>query len=127
MPPIEAITERAAAWRDGGGRMVLRRLALGWGPLGLSGSATMTLDEQMQPDGSATAQLVGYDAALDALAASGAMPQRAAVVAKGVLGILAKPPEGGGAPRVELPVTLRDRTLTAGRFPLLRLPDLVWP
>lgn len=127
LPPIADLTARAAAWRDGGGRLVLRRLALGWGPLGLSGKATATLDATLQPQGSATVQLVGYDATLDALAAAGVVAQRAALVAKGVLGILARPPEGGGTPRVELPVTLRDRTLTAGRFPLLRLPELLWP
>ena len=126
LPGAPDLATRAAAWRDGGGTLVLRRLALGWGPLGLSGSATMALDEHMQPMGAATVRLVGYDATLDALVAAGAMAPRAAVAAKGVLTILARTPEGGGSPRVELPVTLQDRTLTAGRFPLLRLPQWVW-
>lgn len=126
LPGAPDLAIRAAAWRDGGGTLVVRRLALGWGPLGLSGSATMALDEHMQPMGAATARLVGYDATLDALAAAGAMTPRAAMAAKGVLTILARTPEGGGSLRVELPVTLQDRTLTAGRFPLLRLPEWVW-
>jgi hypothetical protein len=117
---------RAAAWRDDGGTLALRRLALGWGPLGLSGSATIALDEHLQPMGAATVRLVGYDATLDALASTGTLPPRAALAAKGVLAILARSPKGGGSPQVELPVTLQDRTLTAGRFPLLRLPELVW-
>ncbi len=127
VPGMADLATRAAAWRDGGGMLELHRLALGWGPLGLSGSATMTLDEHMQPSGSATARVVGYDDTLDALAASGALAPRAAVAAKAILTILAKVPAGGGTPQVELPLTLSDRTLTAGRFPLLRVPELVWP
>jgi hypothetical protein len=126
-PGAADLVTRATGWRDGGGTLELRRLALGWGPLGLSASATMTLDGHLQPTGAATARLVGYDATLDTLAASGALAPRAALAAKAILAIVAKVPEGGGAPQVELPLTLRDRTLTAGRFPLLRLPELVWP
>jgi hypothetical protein len=127
LPRATDLTTRAAAWRDGGGTLELRRLALGWGPLGLSGNATMTLDAPMQPQGTATVRLVGYDAMLDALVSSGTLAPRSALAAKGILAILAQPPEGGGAPQVELPLTLHDRTLSAGRFPLLRLPEWVWP
>ena len=127
LPGAPDLATHAAAWRDGGGTLELRRLALGWGPLGLSSSATMTLDEHMQPQGVATARMVGYDATLDTLTASGTLAPRAALAARGILAILAKVPEGGGTPQVVLPLTLRDRTLTAGRFPLLRLPELVWP
>ena len=105
----------------------MRRLALGWGPLGVSGNATIGLDEHMQPTGTATVRLIGYDAGLDALASNGAIPQHMARAAKGVLNILARRPEGGGSPQVELPLSLQDRTLAAGHFPLVRLPQFVWP
>ncbi len=127
VPGVADLATRAAAWRDGGGTLALHRLALGWGPLGLSASATMTLDEHMQPAGTATARVVGYDATLDALAASGTLAPRAVLATKAILALLAKVPAGGGTPQVELPLTLNDRTVTAGRFPLLRLPELVWP
>jgi hypothetical protein len=127
LPRGSDLASRAASWRDGGGTLELRRLALGWGPLGLFGTATMALDDHMQPMGAATVRLVGYDAALDALANAGVLAPSAAQAAKGVLAILARPPEGGGPPQVELPVTLQDRTLAAGRFPLLKLPEWVWP
>jgi len=126
LPGLADLATRAAAWRDGGGTLAVRRLALGWGPLGLSASATMTLDAHLQPEGSATARLIGYDATLDALAASGMLAPRAALAIKSVLALLARPPEGGGTPQVVLPLTLRDRSLAAGRFPLLRLPELGW-
>jgi hypothetical protein len=127
LPSAPDLTTRATAWRDDGGRLVVHRLALGWGPLGLSGSATMALDEHMQPTTAATVRLVGYDATLDALASAGAITQHAALAAKAVLALLARRPDGGGAPTVELPLTLEDGTLSAGRFPLLRLPRFVWP
>lgn len=120
-------TIRAKAWRDAGGTLVVRRLALGWGSLGVSGNATITLDEHLQPIGTATARLVGYEAGLDALASNGAIPQNVAQAVKGVLTILARRPEGGGSPQVELPLSLQDRTLAAGRFPLIRLPQFIWP
>jgi hypothetical protein len=125
-PGLADLATRAAAWRDGGGTLALHRLALGWGPLGLSASAAMTLDAHLQPQGTATVRLIGYDATLDALAASGMLAPRAALTVKSILALLARPPEGGGAPQVVLPLTLRDRTLAAGQFPLLRLPELGW-
>ncbi len=126
LPGPGPVAARAASWRDGGGTLVVRHLLLRWGPLDLSGSATMTLDNHLQPAGAATATLAGYDATLDAIASSGALAPRAVQAIKAVLAILARPAQGG--PRqVELPVTLRDRTLAAGAFPLLRLPEFLWP
>src|SRR5262249_5261499 len=43
--------EQAAAWRDGGGSVEIRRFAVAWGPLDLSGTATLALDDQLQPMG----------------------------------------------------------------------------
>ena len=127
LPGPGPVAARAAAWRDGGGTLALRHLALRWGKLGLSGSATMGLDDHLQPAGTATAALAGYDATLDALAASGTLAPRAVQAVKAVLAILARPPQGGGPRQVELPVTLHDRTLAAAGFPLLRLPEFLWP
>ena len=127
LPGAADLKTRATAWRDGGGTLEVRRLALGWGPLGLSGNASLALDAHLQPTGNATARLVGYDAMLDALASSGALAPSAAQAVKGILGILAGPPAGGGSPQVELPLNMHDRTLAAGPIPLLRLPELLWP
>jgi hypothetical protein len=127
VPPPGSAAVRATRWRDGGGVVQLRRLALGWGPLGLDASASLRLDGRLQPAGSGRIRLVGYEAALDALVASGAMAPRQAMVAKGLMALVARPPEGGGAAQVELPLTLDGGTLVAGKFPLLRVPDFVWP
>ncbi len=127
LPPPGDLVARAVAWRDGGGQLDLRRLALDWGSLRLSTNATLALDEQLQPTADATARMSGYDATLDALGGSGTLATSAVQAVKGVLTILARPAPEGGGPQVELPVTVQERTLSVGPFPLLRLPVWVWP
>jgi hypothetical protein len=117
----------AAAWQAAGGRLEVQQLALGWGPLGVAGRATVALDEALQPAGTANLHLVGFDAALAALAAGHVISPHAAQAAEAVLGLMATRPAGDGAATVDLPLTLRDRTLTMGRIPLLKLPELFWP
>lgn len=126
VPRPGSLAARAAAWRDGGGTLLVRHLELGWGKLGLTGSATMALDGRLQPVGTAMVTLTGYDAPLEALASSGLLAPRAVQAIKGVLGILVRPSPDGGARQVDLPVTLRDRVLAVGPFPLLRLPESGW-
>jgi hypothetical protein len=52
---------------------------------------------------------------------------QAARAAKAVLALMAQTPKAGGPPEVDVPLVLRDRVLTMGRIPLLRLPQLLWP
>ncbi|MDR3538914.1 MAG: DUF2125 domain-containing protein [Acetobacteraceae bacterium] len=120
-------SESAAAWRDSGGSVEIRRFAVGWGPLGVSATATLALDDQLQPMGAGTAKLVGYDAALDALAANGSLSRSAVTAAKAVLSLLAPTPGDGEPSAVDVPLTLQYRTLSMRQVPLLRLPELDWP
>ena len=54
------------------------------------------------------------------------MRRRDAVTAKLVLGALARTPEGGGPPTLNLAITVQDRTLFAGPVALARLPAIDW-
>lgn len=117
----------ASAWRESGGRIELRRVAIGYGPLGLAGSADLSLDAQLQPAGQAALRVLGYADTLDALVAAHVIDGHAARAAGAVLALLARPPQEGAAPEVALDLTLRDRVLTAAGFPLLRLSPLAWP
>ncbi len=121
------LAERAAAWRDGGGSLELRHLALVWGPLDLTGSATLALDDQLQPMGAGSARMVGYAETLDELAAHAVISRSAATAAKAVLSLLAHTPDDGGLPDVEVPLTLQFRTLSMRQVPLVRLPEVDWP
>jgi hypothetical protein len=127
VPRTHALGERAAAWRDGGGTLEIGRLAVNWGPLDLTASATLALDEQLQPMGTGSARVVGYAETLDALATHGAISKSAATAAKAVLSLLAHVPEDGSPPDVEVPLTLQYRTLSMRQVPLLRLPEIDWP
>ena len=101
LPPGSDPAARASAWRQGGGIVQVRHFAVGWGPLGLSGSATIGLDAGLQPEGTASVRAIGYDAALAALADAGVMTHPAAQAVRALLGLLARTPEGGGTPVVE--------------------------
>ncbi len=127
LPRSPALAQRATAWRDGGGTLEIQRLALGWGPLGLTASATLALDQRLQPMGTGTARIIGYAETLDALAAGGAINPRAALAAKAIGGLIAAMPQGGGPAEIEVPLTLQDRSLSIRQIPLARLPPLQWP
>jgi hypothetical protein len=127
VPRTHALGELASAWRDGGGTLEIQRLAVNWGPLDLTASATLALDEQQQPMGTGSARVVGYAETLDALATHGIISKSAATAAKAVLSLLANAPDDGGPPDVEVPLTLQYRTLSMRQVPLLRLPEIDWP
>jgi hypothetical protein len=127
MPRARSLVERAAGWRDGGGTLEIQRLALNWGPLDLTTSATLALDEQLQPMGAGSARVVGYAETLDALAAHGVISKSAVTAAKAVLSLLAHSPDDGSPPDVEVPLTLQYRTLSMRQVPLVRLPEVDWP
>lgn len=127
VPSARGLVPRANAWRDGGGAFEVRHMALGWGPLGLSGAATLSLDARLQPMGTGSVRLVGYATSLDALANGHVLTPSAAVAAKAVLSLLASVPEDGGPPEVEVPLTLQDRTLSMRQVPLIKVPEVIWP
>ncbi len=126
--PAEASPARAlAAWRDSDGALILDALWLTWGPLTLSGAATVTLDAALQPRGAATARLSGFGPTLDQLAAAGVIARGPASLARFALTAASRPGEGGGERVVDIPLTLEAGTLAAARIPIARLPRIVWP
>jgi hypothetical protein len=127
VPPPGALIAMAEAWRGTGGAVDVTHLALGWGPLGLTATAHLGLDDALQPAGTTDLHVIGYAKALEALAAQHLISKDAAMAATAVLTLLAQAPADGGAPEVEVPLTLRKSTLSMGHTPLLRVPELAWP
>jgi hypothetical protein len=127
LPQTRNVTEWAEAWRDGGGSLAITHLALGWGPLGLTSSATLALDDQLQPMGSGNGRIVGYAPTLDRLAAAGMLTKSAATAAKAVLSLMAGSGGSDEPSAVDVPLTLQYRTLSMRQVPLVRLPELDWP
>jgi hypothetical protein len=127
LPQTREMTAWAELWRDGGGSLEITHLTMGWGPLGLTSSATLALDEQLQPMGSGTGHVIGYAETLDKLAAGGVLTKSAATVAKAVLSLMAGTADGDPPAAVDVPLTLQYRTLSMRQVPLVRLPELDWP
>lgn len=117
----------AEAWREAGGDLAIRNLALAWGPMTLTASADLGLDAGLQPAGKGTIELAGYEATINALVSAGVMTPRAAVATRGVAALLARPGADGQPSTLSVPLRLQDRVLSAGNFALTRLPPWTWP
>ncbi len=118
---------RAEQWRDGGGTLEARLIALQWGPVRGGVNATVTLDDRLQPMGTATLRLSGADEVVRALAGSGTMTPGAAAAAGMAMMLLQRAPDNGGPPQLEIPMTLEGSRLSAARIPLARIAQIPWP
>ncbi len=127
VPPGRAPASRAEAWREGGGTLEVAELALRWGPVGAQGSATIALDDELQPMGAGVLRIAGGAEALAALADAGVIGRRAAATARAMLPFLSRPTGAEGGSELDLALTLEDRTLTVARIPVLRMAPWVWP
>jgi hypothetical protein len=115
-----------AAWRDSGGTAELQSFSLAWGPLQISGNATLALDPAMQPEGAGTAQIRGFAETIDALIAERLVKPDAGTIAKAALGLIAKTPPEGGPKVLTAPLTIEKQTLYAGPIGLLKIPPIRW-
>ena len=125
MGPIPPGTPRqaAAGWRDTGGTLELDHLHLGWGGLDLDASGTVALDRDMQPEGSLSGSLGGYDKLLAALVSAGQVKGSDASRLRLVLGLLAKPGPDG-KPRLAAALTLQNSELSMGPITFGRVPKI---
>ena len=123
--PAAAPREAAAAWRDAGGTLELDRFALRWGTLALTGSGTMALDRDLQPIGSFSGAIEGYDQLLTALVAAGRLRANEAGLARLALGMLAKAGPDGRQ-QIATSFTLQNGEMYLGRFRLGKAPPIRW-
>ncbi len=123
---IQGPAESLAGWRDSGGTVEIERMAIEWQPLQLAAEGTLALDARMQPMLAMTASLRGFAETVDALAAAGVVRPKDAGPVKLVLGLMAKQPEGGGAPAIEVPVSIQEGRLYLGPAAIAEVPDVPW-
>ena len=105
-----------ARWRDAGGTVELRRLALAWSTLSLDGDGTLALDERMRPEGAVTLRISGLQPTLQKLTAEGVLaPEDAELIAQKAADLSS--PDLGDPGRVLIAIsaqggrlTVRDRT-----------------
>ncbi len=115
------------AWRDRGGSLTLTRLALGWGPLSLSGEGSAALDAALQPQAQGRLAVRGYEEALAAMAKAGFVAPGSALAAGFALGLLARPGKDGAPPEIDVTAALRGGRLTIGGVDLGPVAKLSWP
>jgi hypothetical protein len=115
----------AAAWRDAGGTIEIRRFVLVWGDLQIEGTGTLALDDRMRPVGAGAARVRGQEAVIDLAVADGQMSAGAGNLAKATLGALAA--ANGGV--LSVPFRMQEGWLFLGPARLARLspvfPDAV--
>lgn len=120
-PPREA----AEAWRQAGGTVELDNAHLAWSNLRVSGSGTLTLDSDLQPTGSFSGRIGGYDELMNALVSGGQLRANDARLARFALAMLAKPgPEG--RPEIATSLTIQNGDVFLGPAKIGRAPRIAW-
>lgn len=112
------------AWSNDGGVVELDKLGLDWGPLSIDINGTLALDGRLQPMAAITAVVKGATAAVDAF--GDRLPPKETATIRSVVTAMSRPPEGGGEPVLQAPLTVQDRALFLGPFRLFRLPAVEW-
>lgn len=111
--PWENGPDGLARWRQAGGTLELRRLALLWSALSLEGDGTIALDDRMRPEGAFSFRLDGLEPMLQKLSVEGALtPEQAKLISR-MAGDLASP-DAGVPGRLLITVAAQDGRLTVG-------------
>ncbi len=107
-----------AAWRDEGGTFEITALRIDWGPVRITGSGSLTLDDAFRPLGALSLHVDRPQPLIAYLAARGLIDRDAAAGARDLVrALMAK---AGGKP-VNLSLSLQDGALFLGPLPLARL------
>lgn len=117
--------ETMAKWRDRGGTLEVRKLAIDHGPLEMDGDGTAALDGELQPIGAFSVRVRGFMEALDRLEDSGLIEPRPAALTKSVLGVLARS-QGAGA-EIKVSLSLQDGKFFVGPLAVAKMPIIRWP
>lgn len=112
------------AWQRSGGQFRVDRLALDWGAVHLDARGALGLDSELRPSGGLDSEIDGLEAAVDMLAATGAIKLNLGTTAKIVLGMLARPKEEGGVRVVPVKIVAQQGHLYLGPMPIARLDPI---
>jgi len=123
--PAGPLRQAAAAWRDSGGTVELDHLDLRWGDMGITGSGTLALDNDLQPVGGFSGGISGFDQLLTALVAAGRVKAGDARVARLALAMLAKTGPDG-RPEIATSLTIQNGEMYLGPAKLGPVPRINW-
>jgi len=124
--PIAPLRQALASWRDAGGTVEVTDFALAQATLALSGSATVALDDTLQPIVAANLKARGLAATLDLLASQRRIyPEDALKMKLFVKGAERDTKEG--YKEVATGLTVQGGYLSWGPFKLAKVPVIQWP
>jgi hypothetical protein len=124
--PIPVDRRNIARFREAGGSVEVKNLALQWGPTTIDGSGTVTLDPGLQPEASFAARITGFEETADALVAAGLIRQQEAQGVKLLLSLMARRSDPGRGAEIRVPITIQDRAIFIGPARLARMPQIRW-
>lgn len=125
-PPFPVDRRALARWREAGGSIELKSLALQWGPAKMDGSGTLTLDAALQPEASFAARMTGFEETADALVNAGLIREQDAQGVKLLLSLMARRSDPGRGAEIRVPITIQERVIYVGPARLTRLPQIRW-
>lgn len=124
--PVAPMREALAAWRDAGGTIEISSFAGTQATLSLAGSATIALDQDLQPIVAANLKARGLPSTIDLLASQRRIyPEDALKMKLFVKGAERDAP--GGAKEVATGLTIQGGYLAWGPFKLAKVPPIQWP
>ena len=113
-------------WQKRGNQINITRFKLRNGPLGLTTSGTLALDDNLQPTGTFTAKFEGLFKVLEILRMQGQIDPSNAVIATMALSAFSKRPPGGGPSTINLSVKVKDQKLSLGPIKIFDIPRVTW-
>lgn len=123
--PSGPLRDAVAAWRDAGGTFELDNLHVDWGALGVTASGTLALDADLQPMGSFSGAIQGYDQVMGALVAMGRLRPGDIGLARVGLAMLAKVGPNG-RPEIRTSFSIQNGEMRLGPVKLGKVPRIVW-
>lgn len=124
--PMAPLRQALSSWRDAGGTVEVTDFAVAQATLSLSGSATVALDETLQPIVAANVKARGLAATIDLLASQRRIyPEDALKMKLFVKG--AERDTKDGYKEVATGLTVQGGYLSWGPFKLAQVPPIQWP
>jgi hypothetical protein len=123
--PDTSLPAALAAWRDEGGTIEVHQLNVQWGTIALVGGGTLALDQAMQPLGAFSAQVRGWEAVLDSLAAAGTLTKPEANYARIGLTLLTRKAADGQS-ELKTAITLQNNQIYLGPARVAKFAHIDW-
>lgn len=126
--PVEPTQRTLETWRAAGGLVTIdaARAALpDGGEVQLS--ATIDLDNTLQPTGDGLLRVNDYEKVIDLLVERSIIAQDASVMVKLTVGLVAAADEDGDPAALTLPLRINGGQIFAGEFLLGQFPPIIWP